>query len=187
MIRWVAGLVAILPAIVVFAGAVAGSETPRKRSLIEDLGIKRMFGWPPNGHDVLRLMHEFDMVQIRAAGIAATRGNDAVQRFALEQAERAQEREAAIARLNMFALLNIDFAADPSLVRRNELAGLQGAVGEAFVRDYTARQKDDIADTIGMLQRYLLNPDNDDVRRFAEAQLPLLKQALRSLPPASAP
>ncbi|MGP9810925.1 DUF4142 domain-containing protein [Rhodopseudomonas sp. NSM] len=174
-------MVAILPAIVVFAGAVAGSETPRKRSLIEDLGIKRMFGWPPNGHDVLRLMHEFDLVQIRAAGIAATRGNDAVHRFALEQAERAQQREAAIVRLNMFALLNIDFAADPSLLRRNELAGLQGEVGQAFIRDYTVKQKADIADTIGMLQRYLLNPDNDDVRRFAEAQLPSLKQALRSL------
>jgi len=181
MIRMVAGLVAILPAIVVFAGAIAGSETPRKRSLIEEVGIKRLFGWPPNGHDVLRLMHEFDLVQLRAAGIAATRGTDALQRFALAQAEHARQREAAIVRLNMFALLNIDFAADPSLVRRNELAGLQGAVGQAFMRDYIAKQRDDIVDTIAMLKRYLLNPDNDDIRRFAQQQLPLLQQAREEL------
>lgn len=181
MIRLVAGLVAILPAIVVFAGAIAGSETPRKRSLLEDLGIKRMFGWPPNAHDVLRLLHEFDMVQLRAAALAETRGNDQIRQFATEQAARAQQRETAIARLNTFGLLNIDFASDPSLVRRNELAGLQGAVGQAFLSDYLAKQRDDIDDAIGLLRRYLLHPDNDDVRRFAKQQLPVLEETREEL------
>jgi hypothetical protein len=181
MIRLIAGLVAILPAIVVFAGAIAGSETPRKRSLLEDLGVKRLFGWPPNAHDVLRLLHEFDMVQLRAAALAETRGDERVRQFAAEQAAQAQQRETRISRLNTFGLLNIDFATDPSLVRRNELAGLQGEVGQGFVRDYLAKQRDDLDDAIGLLQRYLLHPDNDDVRRFAKQQLPVLEQARAEL------
>lgn len=181
MIRLIAGLVAILPAIVVFAGAIAGSETPRKRSLLEDVGFKRLFGWPPNEHDVLRLLHEFNMVQLRSAALAQTRGSEPIRQYANAQAELARQREIEIARLNMFGLLNIDFAPDPSLIRRNELAGLQGEVGQDFIRDYLDKQKDDVDGAIGLLRRYLLHPDNDDVRRFAKQQLPLLEQAKAEL------
>ncbi|RJF78633.1 DUF4142 domain-containing protein [Rhodopseudomonas palustris] len=181
MIRLIAGLVAILPAIVVFAGAIAGSETPRKRSLLEDIGFKRLFGWPPNEHDVLRLLHEFNMVQLRSYGLAETRGDERIRQFAATQAEQARQREIEIGRLNMFGLLNINFAPDPSLIRRNELAGLQGEVGAAFIRDYLDNQKEDIDGAIGLLRRYLLHPDNDDVRRFAKQQLPQLEQAREEL------
>lgn len=181
MIRMVAGLVAILPAIVVIVGAIAGSETPRKRSLLEDIGFKQLFGWPPNEHDVLRLLHEFNMVQLRSAGLAATRGSEQIRQFAAEQAVQARQREVEIGRLNLFGQLNIEFAPDPSLLRRNELAGLQGEVGEEFIRDYLGKQRDDIDGAIGLLRRYLLHPDNDVVRRFAKQQLPLLEQAKEDL------
>ena len=52
MMRLIAGLVAILPAIVIFVGVIASAETPRQHALVEALGIKQMFGWPPNAADV---------------------------------------------------------------------------------------------------------------------------------------
>jgi hypothetical protein len=181
MIRWVAGLVAILPAIVVFAGVIAGAETPRKHSLIEDIGIKQLFGWPPNGHDVLRLMHQFDIYQMQSADSAAVRGDEALRAFALAQADLARVRNVKIARLNLFTAYGIDFPKQPGAMRGNDLAGLQGAVGQTFASDYYEKQKAEFAASIDLLKRYLLNPDNDDIRRFASEQLPLLQDGLKAL------
>ena len=91
--RWVGAVVAVLPALVIFLGVLGNAETPRKHSLIEQLGLKTLVGWPPNGPDVLRELHQLSMVETRLAKLAAAR-DDTVRRFANDQAEQAQRRDA---------------------------------------------------------------------------------------------
>jgi predicted outer membrane protein len=181
LMRLIAGLVAILPAIVIFSGVIASAETPRKHSLIEAIGLKELVDWPPNGPDVLRVMHQFDMFQIQAAGSADSRGNNALRQFALEQANLARERDQRIAKLNTFTVLGIDFPNRPSVLRNNRLAGLQGSVGREFIRDFHDKQVEEFRRAIGLLRRYLRHPDNELIGAFARDQLPLLQDGLAVL------
>jgi hypothetical protein len=181
MMRLIAGVVAILPAIVIFSGVIAGAETPRKHSLIEAIGLKELVGWPPNGADVLRTMHQFDLFQIEAASAAGARGDDELRQFALTQAELARAREAQVTRLNTFTLLSIDFPTRPSVVLSSALAGLQGAVGSDFTSDFYAKQEREFRRVIGLLRRYLLHPDQDKIRRFAGEQLAVLQDGLETV------
>jgi len=181
LMRLIAGLVAILPAIVIFSGVIAGAETPRKHSLIEATGLKELFDWPPNGADVLRSLHQFDMFQIEAAGSADSRGTDALRQFALAQANQARARDQRIVKLNTFSLLGVDFPDRPNVFRSARLAGLQGMVGATFMRSFTARQIAEFRRAIGLLQRYLRHPDHDLIAKFARDQLPQLQQGLGAL------
>lgn len=181
MMRLIAGLVAILPAIVIVTGVIAGQETPRKHALIEGLGIKQVFGWPPNAADVLRYLHQFNMFQAQAAALADSRGDDALRQFAITQARQARERDQQVFRLNTFTLLSIDFPDHPNVILSNELAGLRGAVGERFITEFHAKQIKEFRRMIALMRRFMLHPDNDLIRRFAIEQLPLLERDLAVL------
>ena len=181
MMRLIAGLVAILPAIVIMTGVIAGAETPRKHSLIEWLGIKQAFGWPPNAADVLRYLHQFNMFQVYVAGLADSRGDDALRRFAFEQARLARERDEKVFKLNTFTLLSIEFPNRPNAVISNEIAGLRGAVGQRFIAEFRHKQIEMFRGTIDVMRRYLLHPNNDQIRRFAAEQLPLFERDLEAL------
>jgi hypothetical protein len=181
MMRLIAGLVAILPAIVIFVGVIASAETPRQHALVEALGIKQVFGWPPNAADVLRYLHQFNMFQTQAAGLADSRGDDALRQFGADQARQARERDQQVFRLNTFTLLSIDFPDHSNVILSNELAGLRGAVGERFMADFHAKQVKEFRRMIALMRRFLLHPDNDLIRRFAIQQLPLLERDLAIL------
>ncbi|WP_022722680.1 DUF4142 domain-containing protein [Rhodopseudomonas sp. B29] len=179
--RWLGALVAVLPAFVILAGVLGNAETPRKHSLIEQLGLKTLVGWPPNGPDVLRELHQLDMVDMQLAGLVAGRGDDTMRRFAYEQAALAQQRDARIVKLNTFTGLGIDFPDTPTLVRTGRLAGLQGKVGRDFVDDYMAIERRELTQAIARLHRYLLGPDNEQIWAFARQQLKVLMQRLTEL------
>jgi predicted outer membrane protein len=181
MMRLIAGLVAILPAVVIMSGVIATAETPRKHSLIEALGIKELVGWPPNAADVLRYLHQFNMFQVQAAGLADARGDDALRQYAFAQARLARERDQQVVKLNTFTLLSIDLPNQPNVILSNELAGLRGAVGRRFIADFHAKQIQEFHRTVDVMRRYLLHPDNDQIRRFAAEQLPLLERDLEML------
>ncbi|NEW90432.1 DUF4142 domain-containing protein [Rhodopseudomonas sp. BR0M22] len=181
MMRLIAGFVAVLPAIVIMTGVVATAETPQKHSLIEWIGIKQAFGWPPNGADVLRYLHQFNMFQVQVAGLADSRGDDALRQFAFAQAQLARERDQEVFKLNTFTLLAIDFPTRPNAVISNELAGLRGAVGQRFVSDFRRKQIGMFRSTIDVMRRYLLHPNNDQIRRFTAEQLPLFERDLEAL------
>lgn len=179
--RWLGAIVAVLPALVIFAGVLGNAETPRKHSLIEQLGLKTLVGWPPNGPDVLRELHQLDMVEMQLAGLVAGRGDDTLRRFADEQAAQAQQRDAHIVKLNTFTGLGIDFPDTPALARTGRLAGLQGKVGRDFVESYIAAQRGELTQAIARLRRYLLSPDDDQIWSFAREQLKLLTKRLAAL------
>ncbi|WP_047307935.1 DUF4142 domain-containing protein [Rhodopseudomonas palustris] len=181
LMRLLAGLVAVLPAIVIFAGAIAGAESPRKHSLLEAVGVKAVLGWPPNAADVLRYLHQFNMFQVEAAGLADSRGDDALRQFAFGQARLARERDQDVFRLNTFALLSIDFPTRPNAVLANQIAGLRGAVGSRFMTDFHGKQVQEFRRVVALLRRFLLHPDNDQIRRFAIEQLPVLERDLDML------
>jgi hypothetical protein len=169
--RWFAGAVAILPALLIVIGAVTGAEEPQKHSILESTGIKRMLGWPPNGADVLWGLHQFYVFQRHVAVLADQRGDDVVRRFAVEQSARAGERIGRIAALRSFAVLGIDLPDRPSIRRVSALAGLQGAVGQDFIERFHQAQRSEFDRTILLLRRYLFAPDNDPIQRFASEQL----------------
>lgn len=179
--KWIAGLVAVLPALLIVVGAVTGAEAPQKHSILESTGIKRMLGWPPNGADVLWGLHQFYLFQQRVANLADQRGDETLRRFAEMQAEQATMHARQIAALRAFAVLGIDLPDSPSVRRIAALAGLRGAVGDRFIDGFRQAQRDEFDRAIMLLRRYLLAPDNDPIQRFATDQLSVLEDARRAL------
>lgn len=179
--RLMAGLVAILPALVIITAVIASAEMPRKHSTIEALGVKRLFGWPPNGADVLRTLHQFNLFQLRAATAAELRGSDLVRQYAAEQAELARQRELQISRLNAFTTLGIDFPDRPNPLKSSRLAGLHEAMGLEFAAEFNDKQRAEFQRMLALVRRYLLHPDDDLIRRFAIEQLRQLQDGLANL------
>ena len=79
------------------------------------------------------------------------------------------------------ANLNVKFAEEPSLIESNRLAGLQGSVGETFVRKYYQDQVAEHESEISLLQRYIAKPDNEDVKTFAMKLVPALRMGLATV------
>jgi predicted outer membrane protein len=167
--RWRLDAIALLTVLV----APASAET-----LAEKTGINALLDRPPAAADVLTEIHQFDLFVGGAAGIADTRGTDALRKQSRAEVERADAREKQIARLA--GQLGVTLSDDPSTARANQLGGLQGKVGADFMTSYRAAMVDEARSAQSVLQRYLAKPDHESVTAFAARALPTIEAVLRA-------
>ena len=79
------------------------------------------------------------------------------------------------------ANLNVKFTVEPSSIESDRLAGLQGSVGETFVRKYYQDQVAEHQSAISLLQRYIAKADNEDVKTFTMKLIPTLRTGLATV------
>lgn len=141
-------------------------------------GLNRLLDRPPTGADVLVEFHQFDLFEQISAGTADQRGNAALRKLSKSESDAAENRDDLLMQLDDEANLNVKFTEQPSLIESDRLAGLQGSVGETFVRKYYQDQVAEHESAISLLQRYVAKPDNEDVKTFAMKLIPALRTGL---------
>ena len=149
------------------------------QSIGEKTGVNAMLDKPPTASDVLLGLHQFDLFQQQVAETADNRGDDALRKFSKTLSDAAGKRDDALAELNKKTKLGAKFPDDPNAMKSNRLAGLDGSVADVFVRGFYKAEVKEHESAISLLKRYLTKPDNDQVRTFAQKQLPVLETGLK--------
>jgi len=148
------------------------------QSLGERTGIDAMLERPPTASDVLLELHQFDLFQDGVTDSTDKRGDAGVKKFADTQSDAADTRDQALATLGKKAGLAINFPDEPSLTRGDRLAGLDGSVGQAYVRAFYDAEAAEFTSALSLIDRYLTKPDNPDVAAFAAKIRPGLQRGL---------
>jgi putative membrane protein len=149
------------------------------QSLGEETGMDALLGLAPSGPDVLLGIHQFNLFQQAVTDSASMRGDGLVKAFAETQSEAAGERDDALEALTRKVGLDIDFPLQPDMTAGGQLAGLQGSVGQVYVREFYQDEIGEHQSAISLLKRYLTKPDNNEIKAFAAALLPSLQAGLK--------
>ena len=150
-------------------------------STLEKTGVDRVLGIAPSSADVLSEIHQFDLFEQGADETAQQRGDAALKRFSSDHADAAGKQDKQLAALAKRASVNVEFPDEPSGGASDRLAGLQGSVGPAFVRNYYGAQVAEYGTVLSVLRRYLEKPDNEEIKAFATKQIPGLEASQRAV------
>jgi hypothetical protein len=99
-----------------------------------------------------------------SAGTADQRGDVALRALSKSESDAAENRDDLLMKLSGETNLNVKFTEEPGWIESDRLAGLQGSVGETFVRKYYQDQVAEHESEISLLQRYIAKPDNEDMQ-----------------------
>jgi putative membrane protein len=164
-----------------FSSFLFVANTANAESAMEKTGVDSVLGIAPTAADVLSEMHQFDLFEQGADETAQQRGDEGLKQFSTDHAGAAEKQDKHLAALAKKAGVNVEFPEEPSAGRSNRLAGLQGSVGPAFVRNYYEAQVAEHDSVLSVLRRYLEKPDNDEVKTFASKQIPALEASQKAL------
>ena len=162
------------------------SSTVLSESIVEATGINAWLGRPPSGTDLLAELHEFDLFQQGIVYTAQARGGEIARTLAIDLANAAEQRDSALADARDKAQIKGEFSDELSYSGSNTLAGLQGKVGERYVRGFYSAEVSAHKAAISVLERYVAHPDNRELLAFAENQLPILDSELNAVKAADA-
>jgi predicted outer membrane protein len=151
----------------------------------ESTGVNQMLDRAPTGQDLLLEVHQFDLFQQAITDSSDKRGDDAVRKFASAQSDATDKRDKQVTSLARKAGFHIEFTDEPSVTRNDLLSGLDGAVGQAYVKEFYSAEILQHQTAISVLKRYTANPDNDEILAFAKDQLPALEATLKKAQEAS--
>jgi putative membrane protein len=165
--------------LVIVALLLLAAPSAFAQSISEKTGLNAMLDKPPTSADVLSGLHQFDLFQQEVADSADKRGDDILRKFARALSDAAEKRGKLLAALNTKNGLEVKFPEEPGATRNNRLGGLEGSVADVYVQGFYKAEVTEHDAAISLLKRYLEKPDNDEVRGFAEKQLPILQSGLR--------
>jgi Domain of unknown function (DUF4142) len=148
-------------------------------SVMEKTGVDSMLGIVPTGADVLSEIHQFDLFEQGADETAQQRGDEGLKQFSTDHAGAAEKQDKQLAGLAKKA--SVEFPEEPSAGRSNRLAGLQGSVGPAFIRNYYGAQVAEYASVLSVLRRYLEKADNEQIKTFASKQIPAFEASQKAV------
>jgi hypothetical protein len=81
--------------------------------------------------------------------------------------------------LNKASGLNVKLPDQPDMWVTDRLAGLQGAVGQTYLRDFYEDVAAEHETAISLLKRYMEKPDNEQIKSFSQKLLPALQAGLK--------
>ncbi|MGX1169789.1 hypothetical protein AB7M16_006055 [Bradyrhizobium sp. USDA 372] len=134
---------------------------------------------PPSAIEVISAVYNFSRFQQGLLENTDLKGNAEVKNLAALRAEEAVKRDKKLKEVQeaIGAELQIGKAAlaSPSA----SLVEPEMSDGPAYVRSFYAAQIPEYESIIGLLERYLVAPDNAALAAFAREQLPLLRAQVR--------
>ncbi len=98
--------------------------------------------------------------------------------IASARADAAAKREKALGALQRQIGTDVPIQRDAAAMRSHGVDAVDRADGPAYVRQFYAAELAEYELTVALIEHYLQCPDNEDVRSFAAAQLPLLRSEL---------
>jgi len=134
---------------------------------------------PPTAAQVISQLYQFDLFQQSAVEGAEFRATQDILNIAAARADAAVKRDKVLSELQR-QIGNTVVTSDrkSAVMRAHALAGSDSSDGADFVRAFYAAQLAEYETTVALLERYLQAPDNEVLRSFAAAQLPILKSEL---------
>jgi hypothetical protein len=156
--------------IAVLACSAANAETLTTRDAADPTAC-------PTAVDVVAQLYQFDLFQQNSVDTADTAMNTDISSTATMRAEAATTRDKALSDVEQKAGLNVPLQKANTALAHSSL-GVDRTEGTAYVRDFYQMQLAQYELAVSTLERYLEAPDNDEVRRFAESQLPALRSEM---------
>jgi hypothetical protein len=141
-------------------------------------GIEAESPSAPTAADVIAQLYQFDLFQQNAVDRTDSGGSGDVLTTAAMRADAAAKRDKALTELQRRTGTDVPAQRKSAAMRADTLAAVDRSDGPAYVRQFYAAQLAQYELTVSLLERYLQSPDNEDVRSFAAAQLPLLRSEL---------
>jgi hypothetical protein len=132
----------------------------------------------PNSTDVIAQLYQFDLFQQNAIDGVESLAIPELVNTASTRADAAVKRDRVLAELERQAGAVVKAHEKNAAMRAHALAGVDSSDGPAYVREFYQAQLVEYEAVVGLLERYLQSPDNDDVSSFAAAQLPILRAEL---------
>jgi hypothetical protein len=156
---------------ILFVGVTARAETSAERADTDALPV-------PTASDVISQLYQFDLFQQNAVDRADSAERSDILTTAAARAEAAVKRDKALAELQQQTGTNISSGRKAAAMRAHSLDAVDRTDGPSYVREFYAAQLAEYELTVDLLEHYLRQPDNEDVRSFAAAQLPALRSEL---------
>lgn len=131
----------------------------------------------PTRVDVIAQLYQFDLFQQTALDRANSAGTTAILNTVTARADAAVKRDKALAELEKKTGTAV--SSHKAIAKKaHVVSGLDSSDGPDYVRAFYEAQLVEYEATVGLLERYLRAADNEDVKTFAAAQLPLLRSEL---------
>lgn len=131
----------------------------------------------PTKTDVVVQLYQFDLFQQNAMDGADSAGTSAIQNTATTRADAAVKRDKALTELQRQTGIDVPSHKTAAQKARTVVSS-DGADGPDYVRAFYEAQLAEYETTVGLLERYLQSSDNQDVKAFVAAQLPVLRSEM---------
>jgi uncharacterized protein DUF4142 len=164
---------AIIGCCVLLACPMARAETPPERT---DAPSR-----VPTAAELISQLYQFDLFQQNAIDRTDSGAAGDVLTTAAGRAEAASKRDKALAELQRQTGTDVPAQRKAAAMRADSLAAVDRTDGPAYVRQFYAAQLAEYELTVALLESYLQSPDNEDIGRFAAAQLPVLRSELTDI------
>ena len=132
----------------------------------------------PTAAEVISQLYQFDLFQQNAVDRADGAPSSDVLMTAAARAEAAAKRDKALAELQRQTGTDAPAQRKGAAMGAHSLDAVDRTDGPAYVRQFYAAQLAEYEMTVALIEHYLQSPDNEDIRSFAAAQLPVLRSEL---------
>ena len=164
--------VAIISGCLLLACTMASAETPlADRTDVAPAPV-------PTAADVISQLYQFDLFQQNAVDRADTAPSSDVLTTAAARAEAADKRDKALTELQRRTGTDVPAQHKTAAMRAHSLDAVDRTDGPAYVRQFYAAQLAEYELAVALIELYLQSPDNEDVKNFAAAELPVLRSEL---------
>jgi len=132
----------------------------------------------PTAADVISQLYQFDQFQQNAVERADSAPSSDVLTTVAARADAAAKRDKALAELQRRTRTDVPAQHKAAAMRAHSVDAADRTDGPAYVRQFYAAQLAEYELTVVLIEQYLQSPDNEDIRSFAAAQLPVLLSEL---------
>jgi hypothetical protein len=162
---------AIISGYLLLACTVASAETLVERADIDASRVQTAV-------EVIAQLYQFDLFQQNSVDRADTSPSSDVMMIAAARADAAGKRDKALAELQRQLGTDVPSQRKGAAMRAHAVDAVDRSDGPAYVRHFYAAQLVEYELTVALIEHYLESPDNEEIRSFAAAQLPILRSEL---------
>jgi Domain of unknown function (DUF4142) len=128
----------------------------------------------PTAADVISQLYQFDLFQQNAVERTDSAPSSDVLMIAAARADAAAKRDKMLAELQRQTGTEVPAQHKSAVMRAHSVEAMDRTEGPAYVRQFYAAQLAEYELAVALIEQYLQSPDNEDIRRFAAVQLPVL-------------
>lgn len=155
----------------IFACAMVSAEAMPERSDADAEPV-------PTAAELISQLYQFDQFQQNALERADPAPSSDLLTTAAARADAAATRDRALAELQRQTGTDVPAQHKAAAMRAHSVDAVDRTDGPAYVRQFYAAQLAEYELTVALIEQYLQSPDNEDIRSFAAAQLPVLLSEL---------